>query len=59
MYIILSPDHQWYIVNTWEEVKDFLNKVFFSDSNTFYKTVVFKCVAPYKWEEIAIPTLPL
>lgn len=59
MYIILLPDHQWCAVDTWKEVKDFLNKIFFSDSNTFYKIGVFKCVAPYKWEQITIPTLPL
>lgn len=59
MYIILLPDHRWYTTNTWQEVKDFLNVVFSSDSDTLYKAGVFKRVAPYKWEEITMPTLPL
>lgn len=54
MYIILLPNRLWYTVGTWQEVKDFLKVIFSSDSNTFYKTKVLKCIAPYQYEEIVI-----
>lgn len=55
MYIILLPNRLWYTADTWQEVKDFLKVIFSSDSNTFYKTKVLKCNAPYVWEEVFIP----
>ena len=55
MYIILVPNRLWYTADTWQEVIDFLKIVFTSDSNTFYKTKVLKCNAPYVWEEVFIP----
>ena len=54
MYIILMPNRLWYTVDTWQEVKDFLKIIFSSDSNTFYKTKVLKCIAQYQWEEMHI-----
>ena len=54
MYIILLPNRLWYTVGTWQEVKDFLKVIFSSDSNTFYKTKVLKCIAPYQYEEVFI-----
>lgn len=55
MYIILLPNRLWYTIDTWQEVKDFLKVIFSSDSNTFYKTKVLKCIAQYQWEDIYIP----
>ena len=52
MYIILVPNRLWYTADTWQEVKDFLKVIFSADSNTFYKTKVLKCIAPYQWEEV-------
>lgn len=54
MYIILLPNRLWYTADTWQEVKDFLKIIFSSDSNTFYKTKVLKCIAQYQWEDMYI-----
>lgn len=54
MYIILLPNRLWYTADTWQEVEDFLKIIFSSDSNTFYKTKVLKCIAQYQWEEVFI-----